>query len=135
MKNLSFMVLTLLVSDSVLAQAAKKTAADPAKTACIKLLNGSQKDVAAVEAELKKSSHFKLAESCARSDMSIWISVGSPAVENLCRATVQALGPDQKILWSETRHCKSGSQASVALLTRRLLADLGTKKRTKSGQP
>jgi hypothetical protein len=134
MKTFSLLLLASLLQLCAFAQAAKKTPPSPAKTTCIKLLNGSSKDAAAARAELKKSTRFKLVEDCAKSDMSIWISTGSPAAENLCRATVQALGPDQSVLWSDTRTCKTNSPATVALLVRHMLIDLSTKKTAKSSR-
>jgi hypothetical protein len=100
------------------------------KTACIKLLTGSQKDAAAAEAEIRKSTKFSLAEDCSRADMTVWISAGSPAMENLCRATVQAIGTDQKILWTQTRTCKATTAPAVAQMTRRMLLDLGSPKKS-----
>lgn len=100
-----------------------------AKSACIKLLHGSSRDIAAATSELKKWGRFKLVDDCTRADISIWIATGSPAKEHVCRATVQAIARDQRVLWSQTRDCKGTTPPVVAQLVRRLRADLSAKKK------
>lgn len=100
-----------------------------AKSACIKLLHGSARDAASAKAELKKWGRFKLVDDCTRADISIWITTGSPAKEHVCRATIQAIAQDQRVLWSQTRNCKGTTPPVVAQLVRRLRADLSAKKK------
>jgi hypothetical protein len=100
-----------------------------AKTTCIKLLYGSSHDTAAAKNELRKWGHYKLLNDCSKADMSLWIAAGSPAKEHVCHVTVQAIAPNQQVLWSETRDCKGTTPPTVAQLVRRLRADVSAKKK------
>jgi hypothetical protein len=120
------LLISLVITGALgsVAQTGKSSTA-PTRTACIKLLTGSEKDVASAQAEIKRSARFKFAQDCTKADLTVWLSTGSPAADKLCRATVQAIGADQKILWTETRTCKGNTAPVVAQLTHRMLLDLG----------
>jgi hypothetical protein len=100
-----------------------------AKTTCIKLLYGSSHDTAAAKAELRKWGRYKLLHDCSKADMSLWIAAGSPAKEHVCHVTVQAIAPNQQVLWSQTRDCKGTTPPAVAQLVRRLRADVSAKRK------
>lgn len=127
-----FCLLLLILGAPIWAGAAQAQGPDTlasAKTTCIKLLHGSARDTAAANAELKKWDRFKLLDDCAKADFTLWIAAGSPAKEHLCRVTLQAISPDQRVLWSQTGDCKGTTPPMVAQLVRRLRADLSAKKK------
>jgi hypothetical protein len=129
MKKFCFFLLLAIPPWAGAAQAQSPDTLGSAKTTCIKLLHGSRQDTAAARAELKKWDRFKLLDDCAKADVSIWIAAGSPVKEHVCRVTMQAIGPDQRVLWSQTRNCKGTTPPMVAQLVRRLRADLSAKKK------
>jgi hypothetical protein len=111
------------------AQAQNPDTLGSARSACIKLLHGSARDAASAKAELRKWGRFKLVDDCAKADISLWIAAGSPAKEHVCHVTVQAIAPNQQLLWSQSRDCKGTTPPVVAQLVRRLRADLSAKKK------
>ena len=121
-----FLLLTILLLLTPLPRAqSPQVTLKSAKTTCIKMLYGSDKDAAAAKSELKKWGRYKVLEDCSKSDLNLWIAAGSPAKEGACHVTVQAITQDQQVLWSGTRDCKGSTPPVVAQLVRKLRTETG----------
>lgn len=126
----SFLLLLCFLAMPIWAQNSQVTLKS-AKTTCIKLLYGREKDVAAAKSELTKWGHFKVTDDCSKSDLNLWIAAGSPAKEGACHVTVQAINQNQQVLWSDTRDCKGATPPVVAQLVRKLRSDMARRSTAK----
>jgi len=127
MKPLLF--IAMLLAPLVGARAKQDSAAHArllsAKTACLHLGNGSDKDLAEARRELKTWGRFKLVDDCSSSDVAIWITARYVPEAEICGAIVQVQGiSDKAILWTGNKHCKTKTDEVVGQLVRQLRADM-----------
>jgi hypothetical protein len=101
-----------------------------AKTACIKLANGSQEDLATARRELKKWGRFKVVESCPQADVAVWLASRNLPAADICGATLQVLGAqDNAVLWTGSMRCKTKTSPLVIRLIRQLKTDISHTKK------
>lgn len=96
-----------------------------AKTACMHLGNGTDKDLEEARRELKSWGRFKLVDNCSAADVAIWITARYVPEAEICGAILQVqASSDHSILWTANKHCKTKPDVVVGQLVRQLRADM-----------
>lgn len=96
-----------------------------AKTACIHMLHGTDKDTAAARKELKTWGRYKLVDECSKSDVTFLVIARYAPEVDTCGAIVQAQGTsDSAILWTGNEKCKTRTDLVVGRIIRELRAEV-----------
>lgn len=96
-----------------------------ARTVCIHLGNGTDKDLAEARRQFKSWGRFKLVDNCSAADLAIWVTARYIPEADVCGAILQVqAASDHAILWTANKHCKTKTDVVVGQLVRQLRADM-----------
>ena len=119
----------MLLAPLACAQAKQAATVSPrllaAKTACIHMLHGTDKDTAAARKELRNWGRYKLVDECSQSDVTFLVIARYAPEVDTCGAIVQAQGTsDSAILWTGNAKCKTRTDIIVGRIMRDLRAEV-----------
>ena len=96
-----------------------------AKTGCIHMLHGTDKDMAEARKELKNWGRYKLVDECSKAEVTILIIARYSREVETCGAVVQVQDTaNQAILWTGNQKCKTRTDVVVGHILRSLRAEV-----------